>query len=507
MKELSNIDSICEAKYEIELWLLGWETFQIDGSIVNVENITFSVEFGKFIFSYWTDEKSESWRVIAYSLTDKLLILRLGIALQKKSKKTIIYPSTDPATLPAKEALSCLKTVISESLGWTVKTSTIGRSNQYGYSSKVARLLLENNGYLIAAVAIFDLIEPALLLAQAFNWFSVLKERIDSINCLAIFIPSSLQDKFLCRLGLTYLKIDILIFGFDLKSCFLQKLSTAEQGDFGFGLTGRVFGDLIAGFQEERYCRAIDSFEEIVGKEFRSVLKPFSDRIEVLKSSDGEKLKFLVNGLEIARYQKQLLTISLFSRDGFRRELFAEHNQEQFRNQLEEIFTYRIADSPNKQHPFYSLQQERWLEAVVRGNIQSLDPELDSKIFYCQVPAIKDFHSRYVDIVARRKDGQIVLIELKVTESVELPFQALDYWTRFEWYRTRGDLQNWFSDSFIKDSPAVVYLVAPIFCFHKSFKLFTSFIGSTVELYKIAINQSWHSGLKVLLKDRLDYKE
>jgi hypothetical protein len=57
------------AKYNIERWLIGklyFQYFQNKNFLLKLSKneFSFTVEFRKLIFTYWTDSKSESWHVI-----------------------------------------------------------------------------------------------------------------------------------------------------------------------------------------------------------------------------------------------------------------------------------------------------------------------------------------------------------------------------------------------------------------------------------------------------------
>jgi hypothetical protein len=102
--------------------------------------------------------------------------------------------------------------------------------------------------------------------------------------------------------------------------------------------------------------------------------------------------------------------------------------------------------------------------------------------------------------------GRLVIIELKVSEDPEFPFQGLDYWIRIDWHRRRGDFQRrgYFKGLPLADEPPLIYLVAPLFRFHAATKLIASKISKRAPVYRIGINEDWRTQLRVLLSERLN---
>ena len=95
------------------------------------------------------------------------------------------------------------------------------------------------------------------------------------------------------------------------------------------------------------------------------------------------------------------------------------------------------------------------------------------------MPAVRQSGDRFIDLLGIHADGQLVVIELKVGEEAELPFQGLDYWLRVEWHRKREDFtrRGYFRGLAIKDAPALVYLVAPRLRFHRNFSALAASIA------------------------------
>jgi hypothetical protein len=152
------------------------------------------------------------------------------------------------------------------------------------------------------------------------------------------------------------------------------------------------------------------------------------------------------------------------------------------------------------------LQGENWLATQFQHNISSFNPDLDDRYVYSQVPAYKGEDRGYVDLLSVTRSGQLVIIELKVSEDPELPFQGLDYWLRVDWHRLNGEFirRGFFPEIALRNEPPLLYLVAPLFRFHKTFPLLAGSIDPRVPAWRVGLNDNWRSGIKVLCRERID---
>jgi hypothetical protein len=143
---------------------------------------------------------------------------------------------------------------------------------------------------------------------------------------------------------------------------------------------------------------------------------------------------------------------------------------------------------------------------LLQRDITALDQELDGRFVYAQVPAYKGEDRSYVDLLAVRRDGRLVVIELKVSEDAELPLQGLDYWLRVEWHRRNGDLarRGYFPGVALAPRPPLLYLVAPLFRFHRTFTLLARQLGPQVPAWRVGINGHWRAGVVALRRERVN---
>jgi hypothetical protein len=170
------------------------------------------------------------------------------------------------------------------------------------------------------------------------------------------------------------------------------------------------------------------------------------------------------------------------------------------------IISERTPHSEDRNGDIYRAQSERWLESIIKNRADVIDPNIDSRHVYCQVPACRGEERTYIDLLAATRSGRLVVIELKTAEDSDFPFQGLDYWMRVNWHAQRGDFQRrgYFRGLALSDEPPLLYLVAPLFRFHSTTALIAGAVSEQVPLYRIGINEDWRAGVRVLLRERLN---
>ena len=223
------------------------------------------------------------------------------------------------------------------------------------------------------------------------------------------------------------------------------------------------------------------------------------EQTDVIFSKQGETIRYL--GLPFARVR----TVAghekaWFGIDQNRRPL-TQDSWSELASLVNELETYRSESPSNNRHEFYRTSPEAWLESILRRNIKLLDANLILSPLYNQFRASAD----KIDLLAIRRDGRLVIIELKTSPDRETVFQAADYWRKMELARRRGELRRIkaFGDLEILDKPALVYAVAPALSFHRDFELFSRMLAKEIELWRFELHENWRSEIKILT--RRDY--
>lgn len=226
------------------------------------------------------------------------------------------------------------------------------------------------------------------------------------------------------------------------------------------------------------------------------ILELSPERIDVIYSKQGETLRFL--GLPFARVRTMAgHERGWFGIDRVRRPL-NEATWGDLIALLADLEMYRNPSTPNTRHEFYRMLSEAWLESILRRNIRRLDANLILSPIYNQFRASAD----KIDLLAIRRDGRLIIIELKTSPDREMVFQAADYWRKIEMQRRRGELARVraFGDMEILDKPALVYAVAPALSFHRDFGYFARSLRSEIEVWRFELREDWRSEIKVLAR-------
>jgi hypothetical protein len=225
------------------------------------------------------------------------------------------------------------------------------------------------------------------------------------------------------------------------------------------------------------------------------------EKIDVIYSKQGETLRFL--GLPFARVRSMLGTEKAWFGVEKEKRPLNEASWQELCGLIDGLEDYRCSDTANKRHDLYRAAPEAWLEAILRRNIKLLDANLILSPIYNQFRASND----KIDLLALRRDGRLVIIELKTTPDREAIFQAADYWRKIELQRRSGNLRTIraFGDADILDKPALVYLVAPALSFHRDFEFFARMLVPEIELWRWELHEHWREQIKVVA--RRDYRD
>src|SRR6185503_13582940 len=172
-----------------------------------------------------------------------------------------------------------------------------------------------------------------------------------------------------------------------------------------------------------------------------AIIAEAPDAIDVVHARHGETLRYF--GLPFARV-RTLMNVERvwFGLDSTKRRVLDASSYEAWRNLLVELQVYRSSNASDFRHALYKNAAEAWLESLLRKDITRLDPGLVIAPLHAQFRTARGgkLGIRPIDMLARRQDGRLVVIELKVSEDREHVIQGADYWRRVEAHRRRGHI-------------------------------------------------------------------
>ena len=203
-------------------------------------------------------------------------------------------------------------------------------------------------------------------------------------------------------------------------------------------------------------------------------------------------------GLEFARFAEGQLAIGV---GDTRREAGPWHAA-RMEALLRELDLHRNPLAHERNHPFYRAAPERWIETLIQRDPAQLDAQLDSRFLYSQVPAFAAADRGVIDLLGVTLHRRLVVIELKASEDIQLPMQAVDYWLRVRQHLERGDFQRYgyFAGMELDPRPPLVWLVAPALRFHAATDTILKYMAPEIQFTRIGLNEEWRRGIRVVFR-------
>lgn len=495
------IFDLSRIKYEFESFLLGGEfdLFEDDRMLakMDAERSTTEFSYGKLIVSCWGDGWSRSWRVISCELSPERLTLEC--AKQMGLKRCALTLSRGAGVRQAaqarKEFARKLAAMIEGNLpAIRVEHAVAARNDRRHLSGVHVRLVIRDRGKRWAGIGVADSeLQPNVdaALAAGLTWIEELRRRSGPVEGLMIFAPRC--DTIAIRLTGISAATKVALFRTDETKGAIESAAPFDQGDLNdsFRKAARRAHWPRPGMLPPDCAMLVDSVRRLA-----------PDHIEA--HHRGPWVSLSISGLEVARVWINRRRVEFGI--GEARLKLDQRNEHELERLIQETIARRRPDSGLRNEMMFRFQPERWLESIISRDVTALDSTLDPSFVYSQVPTYRGEQRTFIDLLAATREGRLVVMELKVSEETEFPFQALDYWLRVEWHRSRGDFhrRGYFEGLSLIDAPPLLYLVAPLFRFHETTKLIAASIHERVPVYRIGINEDWRRGVRVLLRERLN---
>jgi hypothetical protein len=150
----------------------------------------------------------------------------------------------------------------------------------------------------------------------------------------------------------------------------------------------------------------------------------------------------------------------------------------------------------------HSKDPERWLESQVRANVDAIDASLRATPLYGQVPAFTANDRGVIDLLAAEHNGRLAVLELKASQDIHLPLQALDYWMRVAIYSQTASFtpKGYFPGIALRADLPRLILIAPSLDFHPSTEIILSFFSPRIEVQRIGLAAQWRDQLRVMFR-------
>jgi hypothetical protein len=226
------------------------------------------------------------------------------------------------------------------------------------------------------------------------------------------------------------------------------------------------------------------------------------DGVEV-RERPGGAVSLLVRGLEFARTSGDVL---LFGLDGFqgqgRHVAGGERHVQEIERLASGLARMRSADAENRTNPLYTRRPEAWLESMIRADPRKVDAGLFESPVYAQAPELAAGERGIVDLLGVDRDGRLAVIEIKASQDIHLPLQALDYWMHVRWHLDRGEFaaSGYFPGIPLSGAVPRLFLVAPALEFHPANEVVLRFLDPGVPVERVGVGLQWRQDLRVMFR-------
>lgn len=467
--------------------------------------IDLSISRQRLVLSCWTERGIRSWRILEWKWTGERLLLKASRRMGAERPLIELIPRASAnavtATVRAARQFRCdqLAQLAINVLAQTrIERCALSPGVRRGQPGRYARILLRRK---MERIGVSGCVVPSsaaavdAFLSAALLWFRRTSDRIKPpyIKQLWLLVPADMVRAALYRVALLRQSLQDLIhiFKVDASLTALEPVGKLER------------------FQlwKKRLARFPPVPPAKVSKQIASIVSLAPEAIDVVHARHGETLRYF--GLPFARVRTLLGTETIwFGLASDSRRRLDRSTITEWENMLRDLRAHRSAEAEDRRNALYLNAAEAWLESLLRKDITRLDPGLIIAPLHAQFRTARGgrLGVRPIDMLALRRDGRLVVIELKVSEDREHVLQGADYWRRVEAHRRRGHIAaaKLFGDLPIIDEPPLVYLVAPTLRFHPSFTTLARLIAHDIEIYRFDINENWRKGVQVMRRLRVN---
>jgi hypothetical protein len=366
--------------------------------------------------------------------------------------------------------------------GWEIETLSSALDLRHSFSSVFPRAKVIQGNHHVAAVACPDPQDEPALLTFALIWHRHLQShrRTPGQTSLCLFLPEGAGNLTAHRLRwLTGESLQTRLFRFNPHG------SAGEVDPLDLGnLQTRVASLYVPPLLSPQLENLLNELKFVEGVGCTPEI--------------GGAISIRSRGLEFARVENGRILLGIETK----KELSPSHLAEvtNFAAQLSQFSAaqnFAVTGVPGATPPHYP---ERWFEAIVRAHLPLIEPDLLPHPIHGQVLSFAAGDRDLIDLLAVSPSGRLAVLELKVTEDLYLPLQALDYWMRVAWHLQRGELRHLFPGSILENKPPKLLLIAPAMSFHSSNADLFRYFSPEIEVERIGVNSDWRTNLRVVLR-------
>ncbi|HZY73026.1 MAG TPA: hypothetical protein VFE22_07970 [Edaphobacter sp.] len=471
------------------------------------------IEHGRCTLHLWSEDRNLVRRVGAATLRNGVLRLATYRFGQAKPQTLELAADRDRRTPSTREAareryLRVLERALERSFpGWRPEGLRTARDLEKSFGPAYARGSLAEGQKAWAVIGVNEEETQAAvdgILTLGILWLEHCRESGGPklYHGLKIIVPHGKSAVTLSRMA--WLNTDAAqweLWELDQSTEELTRRDAADQGNLATRL-----------MHAPNEAAARERFAEAAGRVMDLTPEPMRELVEQ-RIRTGAEMAFLLHGLEFARVRMGYAGNSFNSAQevtfgaGANETPLTVENEDELRELVTRLFARRTADG-DKRDLLYRMQPERWLESMLRQDVEPLDEHLDRAHVYTQVPAFAAADRGMLDLLSVTDDGRLAVIELKADEDLHLALQGLDYWVRVRWHHMQnpdretglGAFQRhgYFGGVRLSAEAPRLYLVAPALRVHPATETVLRYLSPRVEWTLVALDERWREKVKAV---------
>lgn len=329
------------------------------------------------------------------------------------------------------------------------------------------------------------------ILTSGILWLDWTRSRALSraVEGLRLFVPEGFSRALLERSAALTSAARVEVFEFRDDGDRVQRMVSSNEGNVESWLTPRREVESTLAEAHEAIARV---------HPFALHLPPAGDDIGLRFVPVSSEVSVCFRGLEFARWSREGISFGL----GDRRQRLSAETEPALDRLVRQLDLYRNSLATKTNHFLYRAAPERWMETLAIQDPTRINAQLDLSHLYSQLPALGAGERGVIDLLGVTRRGRLVVIELKASEDMQLPMQAVDYWLRVRRHQRVGDFERYgyFAGKELDPKPPLVWLVAPALRFHSSMETILRYLSPEIQVTRIGMAETWRRGLKVVFR-------
>jgi hypothetical protein len=444
----------------------------------------------------WSDEQNLTRRVLRVKERDENRILlevqRFGNSKPGRLEFLRADSPRSAGRITREEFRSRLRRILSESFPDAITESiTAAPDLEHSFSGLYVRGLMHEGSHGWAFLAVSPNESAAAIegiLAFGILWLDWTRAHANrrAVGGLRLFVPEGTSGPLRARLLALSSVARTEIYEWHELDGTMQKIDPTDAGNLESRLIPRREIEMALGAAGEGVTR------------IRSFAGNAAVPIETHVAAGTNETAVCFRGLEFARWTEQGVLFGV----GDVQQHLSQGTAPALKRLLRDLELHRRSENQETNHPLYRRAPERWIETLILEDPTRLDAQLNPRHLYSQIPALAAGDRGVIDLLGVTLRGRLVVIELKASEDIQLPIQAVDYWLRVRRHQRENNFQRngYFAGVELDPRPPLIWLVAPGLQFHPSTDTLLKYLAPEIQITRIGLNENWRRGLQIIFR-------